>query len=127
MDSLKLHLREYREIDNEIRDLNKELYEKRKIRTAVEQNITQILVQPQFDEYKKLKLEDDDSYFRIQRPNTYQKPWSLSKTDLKTLLTEYFQSTKTPNAEDCNKYICEKRKIMATEFSITRILPNENV
>jgi len=127
MDSLKTYLRDYRVIDNEIRALNKDLYDKRELRKRVETDITQILSQPQFTEFNKLKLEDDGSLFRIQRPNTYQKSWTLSQKELKTLLTEYFASTKTPTAEDCHKYICDKRKndLVATEFSLTRILPDE--
>lgn len=127
MESLKQYLREYREIDNEIRTLNKELYEKREVRKNVEGGIIKIIAQPQFSEFSKLKLEDDGSLFKIQRPNNWQKPWALSKKDLQTLLSEYFGSTSTPNADDCYAFICEKRKndLVATEFNFTRILPSE--
>jgi len=127
MESLKKYLLSYCEIDNEIRELNKTVFEKRNIRKNVEGNITNILENEEFTEYKKLKLENDGSVFRIQRPNNWQKPWSLSQKDLKMLLDEYFQSGLPKNAEECHKYICEhqKEKLVATEFNIIRVLPDE--
>jgi phage pi2 protein 07 len=127
MQDLKRSLLEYREIDNEIRDLNKELFQKREIRKNVETSITKILTQPAFQEYKKIQLEDDGSLFRIQRPNDWQKPWTLSQKELKTLLDTYFKGGLPKNAEECHKYICEQRKeaLISTEFGFTRVLPNE--
>jgi len=127
MEPLKRNLREYREVDNEIRDLNKTLNEKREIRKRVEVDITTILAQPAFQEYKKLQLEDDGSVFRIQRPNDWQKPWTLSQKELKNLLEEYFRSGAPKNAEECHKYICERRKedLVSKEFNFSRVLPNE--
>jgi len=127
MDALKQYLRNYREIDNELRDLNKTVYEKRDARKEVEKHITQILERQEFVEYNKLKLEDDGSVFRIQRPNNWNKPWALSQKELQKLLDEYFQSNSTKNSEECFKFICERRKkdLVATEFNVTRVLPDE--
>jgi len=128
MDPLRQYLRGYRLIDDQIRELNGKLNEKRDVRKMVEHKITKILSDPQFSQIKKLKLEDDGSTFRVQHPNTYQKPWTLSQKDLKGLLEGYFMNNTNPNAEECHKYICEKRKseLVATEFAITRVLLNEN-
>jgi phage pi2 protein 07 len=127
METLKRNLREDREIDNEIRDLNKNLFEKRDERKRIESEITTILAQPQFQEYKKLQLEDDGSVFRIQRPNDWNKPWALSQKDLKTLLEEYFRSGAPKNADECHKYICERRKedLVSKEFGFSRVLLGE--
>ena len=127
MDALKKYLRDYREIDNEIRELNAELSQKREVRKNVETGITTILAQPAFQEYKKLQLEDDGSVFRIQRPNDWQKPWALSQKELKTLLDEYFQSALPKNAEECHKYICERRKkaLVSSEFGFTRVMSSD--
>ena len=76
----------------------------------------------------KLKIEDDGSTIKIQKPETYSKPWNLSKKDLQSILGSYFASTSMPNAQSCYDYICNDRKakLVATEFAFTRIVAEED-
>jgi hypothetical protein len=81
-----------------------------------------ILKQDAFKEYNKLKIEDDGSIIKIQRPQTWNKPWSISQKELKTLLEAYFDSTTNSNSTDCFNYILSTKKVslLADEFAITR-------
>jgi hypothetical protein len=127
INDLKRCVKEYRDVDNEIRVLNKQVYEKRESRRIVEMEMADLIKIPQFTNVEKLKIDDDGSYIRIHRPETYSKSWSLSKKELDSLLTAYFDSTKTPNAADCNTFILEKRKkaLVSTEYEFARIIPEE--
>jgi len=127
LDNLKDYIRKYRDIDDEIRELNKAVYEKRDTRKCIELEISTVLSLPQFQAYDKLKIDEDGSTIRIKRPETYEKPWSLSKKELKTLLEDFFKSDLPLNADTCFEYILAERKraLVGKEFEITRIVPNE--
>jgi hypothetical protein len=124
---LKRCIKEYRAVDDDIRIMNKMLYEKRETRKIVEMEMADIVKMSAFDAYKTFKIEDDGSVIKIQRPQMYSKPWSLSKKDLQTVLDSYFASGKSLNAKDCFDFICadRKNKLVANEFSFTRVLPQE--
>ena len=124
---LKRCVKQYREIDNEIRELNKEVYSKREDRKIIEMEMSDLVKLPQFSGIDKLKIDDDNSTIKIARPGTYSKPWSLSKKELDHLLVEYFRSTNTPNAEDCSKFVTEERRkmLVGKEFDFTRVIPEE--
>ena len=128
MNDLKNCIKQYREIDDEIRDLNKQVYEKRDARKTVEMEIADIIRDPQFDGIKKIKLEEDGSTISFKRPNEWVKPWSLSQKDLKDLATQYFAVAGQFNAESLVKFIIDTRKqsLVATEFSFTRTVPGEH-
>lgn len=127
LENLKNSIRKYRDVDDQLRELNKVVYEKRDERKAVEVEISSVLSLPQFQAYDKLKIDEDGSTIRIKRPETYEKPWSLSKKELKTLLDVFFKSDLPLNADTCFEYILEERKraLVGKEFEITRIVPNE--
>ena len=122
---LKKRIREYRELDDELRQLNKVIYDKRDARKLVEEEIKEIIKSPSFDSFRKLKLEEDGSTIQIQRPGEYSKPWSLSQKELMVLVTSYFQDNPSPNAEGLVNFIIQKRKqdLVATEFNLTRTVP----
>lgn len=126
MQDLKTYIKEYRNIDDEVRRANKVVSELRDERKTIESKITTILRRPEFAGYDKLKIEDDGSTIKVQRPNEWNKPWSLSKRDLQDALKEY-RGPYTP--ESCFEFIVErqKNKLVATEFAITRTVPNENM
>ena len=128
LQSLKTFIKLYRVVDDEIRSINKLLYEKREHRKILELDIADIIKQPEFSSYNKLRIEEDDSTIKIQRPETYQKPWNLSKKDLEKILKSYFGITPSPDAESCFKYICDIRKseLVGTEFVFSRTLPEED-
>ncbi len=127
MNDLKNCIKQYRQIDDEIRELNKQVYEKRDARKTVEQEIADIIRDPQFNSIKKIKLEEDGSTISFKRPNEWVKPWSLSQKELKELATQYFTVSSSFNAESLVKFIVDTRKqsLLATDFSFTRTVPGE--
>jgi hypothetical protein len=87
---LKRCVKTYRDLDNEIRELNKQVYSKREDRKAVEMEMTDLVRLPQFGGIDKLKIDDDGSTIKIARPGSYTKAWSLSKKELELFVNAYF-------------------------------------
>lgn len=114
--------RKYRDADNELRDLNASIVEKRKVKAEFEKQIVEYLQKPEFENFKQLHISDDGTLFNVKRPNTWTKPWSMSKTDLIDYLRNYFTSSVQPNAEECFQFVCEARKenSVGKEFLIER-------
>lgn len=127
MENLKQCIKEYRQIDDEIREMNKKVAEKREDRKDVESKLSAIMALPQFSGYDRFKIEDDGSSIRIQRPNAWTKAWTLSQKELSELLEQYFQTDRSPTAEGCTKFIIEqkKRTLVSTDFNFVRTLPAE--
>lgn len=127
---LKNSLKLYRELDDQLRELNKIVYDLRERRKIKELELADILKSPQLSQINALKLENDSSTIKIQRPGTYSKPWSLSKRDLQNYIDHYFENV-GPNAnrEDCFAFIVQRQKedSVSNEFKLTRIIPNENM
>jgi hypothetical protein len=125
---LKRCVKQYREVDNELRELNTEVYAKREARKIVEMELADLMKVEEFRDFRKLKIEEDGSTITVQRPQEWSKPWSLSKKDLKDLLERYFNSTNVPSAEKCLEFILEaqKTKLVSSEFSFTRAVPEED-
>jgi len=125
---LKRCIKQYRDADNDIRILNKMVHEKRESRKIVELELVDLVRLPQFAAYDKLKIEDDGSTIKIQKPETYSKPWSLSKKELQSVLESYFQGRANPNSKDCFEFICNDRKakLVSSEYSFARIVPQED-
>lgn len=129
-DELKECLKQYRDLDDQIRGVNKVVYDLREKRKTVEFEMADILKNPAMSQVGVLRLETDNSYIRIQRPGTYAKAWSLSKRDLQNYLDHYFENARqAANAKDCFDFIVQQQKANAveTEFKFTRNLPNENL
>ena len=114
--------RNYAAYDNELRGLNNRVYELRDARKGVEQKMVEILKDEDFKNFDKLKNQEDGSIIRIQRPQTWSKPWSISQKELKSMLESYFDSTTNSNSTDCFNYILTNKKaaLLADEFAITR-------
>jgi hypothetical protein len=125
--NLRRLTRDYRTYDNELRNLNSQVYDLREARKGCELLIIDILKEDAFKDYNKLKIEDDGSIIKIQRPQTWSKPWSLSQKELKSLLESYFDSTKNSNSTDCYNYILQEKKatLVADEFAISRTVAIE--
>jgi hypothetical protein len=124
---LKRCVKTYRDLDNEIRELNKQVYSKREDRKIVEMEMTDLIRLPQFGGIDKLKIDDDGSTIKIGRPGMYSKPWTLSKKDLETLLTSYFANTRNPSADECIRYVTEERRktLVGKDFDFSRVIPEE--
>jgi len=129
INDLKRCVKQYRDVDDEIRLLNKSVYEKREARKMVEMEMCDLIKLPQFNSVDKLKIDDDGSCIKIQRPETYTKAWSLSRKDLELLVGGYFQSTTHPNEKDCLDYIIRQRKrgLIAKDFEFTRVVKGDNL
>lgn len=122
LDTLKGHLRSYSKIDDDLQNLNKQVYDLRAERRNVETQLASILSSPEFAQIDKIQLSEDNSVVKIQRPG-WNKPWSISKKDLSQSLSFYFASTTTPTADGCYAFILEsqKDKLSSTEFNFTRL------
>jgi hypothetical protein len=127
MGDLKSCIKQYREIDDQLRELNKRVYEKRDARKIVELEIVDIIRDPKYNAIKKIKLEEDGSTISFKRPNEWVKPWSISQKDLKDLVGQYFTKNGPLNPDELVKYIIETKKqtLVASEFSFTRTVPGE--
>ena len=125
---LKRCVQQYRKVDDELRVLNHEVYNKRESRKIVEMELADLMKVEGFANFKKLKIEEDGSTITIQRPQEWTKPWSLSKKDLKDSLERYFNSTVQPSPDKAFEFItdAQKSKLTSTEFNFTRIVPEED-
>lgn len=125
---LKTSVRRFRDLDDEIRIINKRVFELREKRKIAEMEIADYLRSPMFIQHTVMELEDG-SRIKIQRPQAWSKGWSLSKKDLATHVANYFANTHAPNAEECLKYIVnqEKQNSIANEFKLTRFVRDENI
>lgn len=127
LNDLKRCVKQYREIDDELRELNRAVYSKREDRKCVELEMSDLIKLPQFGGIDKLKIDDDGSTIKIARPGTYAKPWSLSKKELKTLLESYFVGGHRMDAESCFNFIVEERQraLVGKDFDFSRVIPDE--
>ena len=125
---LKRCVQQYRKVDDELRVLNHEVYNKRESRKIVEMELADLMKVEGFVNFKKLKIEEDGSIITIQRPQEWTKPWSLSKKDLKDSLERYFNSTNSPSADKAFEFITEaqKNKLTSTDFNFSRVVPEED-
>ena len=125
---LKRCVKQYREVDDKLRALNREVFNKREARKIVEMELADLMKVEGFAEFRKLKIEEDGSTITIQRPQEWSKPWSLSKKDLKDLLERYFNSTNSPSADKAFEFITEaqKNKLTSTDFNFSRVVPEED-
>jgi len=124
LNDLKRCVKQYRDVDNELRMLNKQVYAKREARKIVEMEMVDLVKLPQFSVVDKLKIDDDGSYIRIQKPESYSKAWSLSKRELDELHKAYFASTVNPTAEGCTAYVVDNRKrsLVGREYEFERVI-----
>lgn len=124
---LRRCVKQYRDIDNELRELNKTVHSKREDRKIVEMEMSDLMKLPQFSTIDKLKIDEDGSTIKIGRPGTYNKAWSLSKKELEALLKAYFVPGHRMDAESCFNFIVEERKaaLVGKEYDFSRVIPEE--
>jgi hypothetical protein len=111
-------VRKYRNLDDELKDLNSKVYKLRENKKFVENEMSDILRRSNFQTLNKLEIQDDGSYIKIQRPDTWSKPWSLSQKELKDLIGSY-----SGPIDGLFKWIVDHKKqdMVAKEFSFKRI------
>lgn len=112
-------VRKYRAYDDELKELNAKVHKLRENKKFVENEMGDILRRANFQNLHKLEIQDDGSYIKIQRPQTWSKPWSLSQSELKDLIGSY-----TGPITDLFRWIVERKKqtMVAQEFSFKRIM-----
>jgi hypothetical protein len=112
-------VRKYRAYDDELKDLNAKVHKLRENKKFVENEMSDILRRANFQNLHKLEIQDDGSYIKIQRPQTWSKPWSLSQKELKDLIGSY-----TGPITDLFRWIVERKKqdMVSQEFSFKRIM-----
>lgn len=127
INDLRRCVKQYREIDDELREMNKNIHSKRESRKIVEMEMADLVKLPQFSGIDKLKIDDDGSTIKIGRPGTYSKPWSLSKKELKSLLESYFIGGHRMDAESCFNFILQERQqsLVGKDYDFTRLIPEE--
>ena len=121
MEQLKTALYAYKDVDNRLNELGKDVALLRGQRKELETTMASILARPELRSIDKLELKEDNSYVRIGRPETWTKPWSLSKKDLEASLVEYFRLNNAVSAEGCYKHICEAQRKPGKEFIFERV------
>jgi hypothetical protein len=89
---LKQEVTQYSIVDNQIKELNKQLALLREQKSVIEDRMTVILSSPQFVAYDKLSVGADNTIINFKRPG-WIKPWSLSRGNLRQLVYEYFRAT----------------------------------
>jgi hypothetical protein len=121
---LKACIRRYQVTDNELKILNKGIYDKRDERQAIELEMSEIIKLPEFVGVEKLKIDDDGSIIQIIKPGAL-KPWSLSKKDLK----EHLQNCLAhmgghANAEELYDWIIKEqsKKLISQDYNFNRVL-----
>ena len=80
--NLRECVREYTEVDNQLRELNTQVYTKRDERSAAEDRIIELMKLPQFASVNELAVSGDGSKIKIERPGSRSVPWTLSQTKL---------------------------------------------
>jgi hypothetical protein len=129
-EELKNCIKRYCDTNEKLQEVNKIAHNLRENRKITELEMADILKTPQLSHVNVLKLENDNSMIKIQRPGTYLKPWSLSKRDLKNYLDHYFQNVgNSANPEGCFKFIVDQQKedALSDEFKLTWVVQNENM
>lgn len=120
--NLRECVREYTEVDNQLRELNTQVYTKRDERSAAEDRIIELMKLPQFASVNELAVSGDGSKIKIERPGSRSVPWTLSQTKLLQLLKTYFGND--DNAEACFRHIGEgvRQSPQRDTFAIKRIV-----
>lgn len=121
-------VRKYRSLDDQLKALNTNVYKLREDKKFVENEMGDILRRANFRTLNKLEIQDDGSYIKIQRPETWSKPWSLSQKELKDLTASYFVSGISQSADGLVKWIVDHKKtdMIAKEFSFKRVMIVDN-
>jgi hypothetical protein len=119
MDEFKGVLDQYTDLNSRLDTLNKQVYQLREQRKIKELEIIDFLKQPQFSQFNVIE-RPDGSKLSVKRPQTWSKPWSLSKNELYRLIREYFTVPGEKRAETCYTFITRavERESRSNEFKI---------
>ena len=119
-------VRKFREYDDKLKELNKEVFKLREEKKLVEEEMAGILKRGPFATLNKLELAGDQSYIDIQRPGTHNKPWSYSQKDLEKDATDYFIGSGGTRTE-AKAFVDfakgrKKSQLVSNDFSFKRVV-----
>ena len=122
--NLRAAVMRYKAVDDQLRDLNKQVNPLREQRKLIEAEMIDILRQPAYAAYTKLDIREDGSSIRIKKPDTWSAPWSLSKSKLLDYLRVHFRDT-PQKATELYEYILngQRESLRQNTFSIERVVP----
>jgi hypothetical protein len=117
---LKACIRRYQATDNELKHLNKTVYDKRDERQLIESEMCEIIKLPEFVGVEKLKIDEDGSIIQIIKPGAL-KPWSLSKKDLREHLQNCLESEQV---DKVYQFIIKEqtKKLVSQDYNFNRVL-----
>jgi hypothetical protein len=112
-------VRKFRTLDDELKVANTRIHKLREDKKFVESEMSDILKRTAFQGINKLEIQDDGSFIKVQRPETWNKPWSLSQKELKDLIAGY-----SGPLDGLFKWIVDRKKtdMVAKEFAFRRIV-----
>ena len=112
-------VRKFRTLDDELKVVNTRVHKLREDKKFVESEMSDILKRTAFQGINKLEIQDDGSFIKVQRPETWNKPWSLSQKELKEHISSY-----SGPLDGLFKYIVDRKKtdMVAKEFAFRRIV-----
>jgi len=117
---------QYKTVDDRLRALNGQIYPLREQRKLIEDRIIHIIRQPAFAAINELAISQDGSKIRIRKPQTWNAPWSLSKSSLQQLLTQYFATGGLLTAAKCYEFIINTHQasLRQDKYAIERVVPD---
>ena len=117
---LKACIRRYQVTDNELKHLNKTVYDKRDERQVIESEMCEIIKLPEFAGVKNLRIDEDGSIIQIIKPGAL-KPWSLSKKDLREHLQNCLESEQV---DKVYQFIVKEqtKKLVSQDYNFNRVL-----
>jgi hypothetical protein len=119
-------VRKFREYDDKLKELNKEVYKLREEKKLVEEEMADILKRGPFAALNKLELAGDQSFIAIQRPGTYSKSGAYTQKDLEADATDYFIGSGGTRAE-AKAFVDfakdrKKARMVSNDFSFKRVV-----
>lgn len=120
---LRTEVSQFAQIDDQIKQLNKQIALLREQRSTITDRIGVLLATPQFVSFNKLSVSADGSHIKVSRPAQTEKPWSLSLNTLRKLLNDYFETPQPHSSNEAFRYIYQQNRKFATTFSLDRVVP----
>lgn len=120
MEEFKQVLNQYTNLNTRLQELNTQVYALREQKKIKELEVIDFLKQPEFSQFQVIE-RPDGTKIKISRPQTWSKPWSLSKGELNRLLNLFFDNPhQIKNSDNCYRFIINEidRESKSNEFKI---------
>ena len=102
LQGLREEMRNYTQVDNRLRELNRQIYALRDERNATEDRMVEIIKNPAFASVQRLQTADGSATFKVIRPDEGFKTWSLSKGMLSQYLKQHLGNQQ---GQECYMFI----------------------